>query len=130
MSAVRRQTVLVMDDSPIVLDVVRASLEAEGFDVFTAANLDELETARAAHPPDLVLLDVQMPEMFGDDVGEVLRNVKDVHVPILLFSSLDEELLAKRTREAQLDGFVTKRAGVKALCARVKGILETGGAPR
>src|SRR6476646_11878006 len=111
-AAETRKTVIVMDDSPIVLDVVRASLEAAGFDVFTATNLDELETTRVAHPPDLVLLDVQMPEMFGDDVGEVLRNVREVHVPILLFSRLDEAALAKRTRDAQLDGFVTKRAGI------------------
>lgn len=122
-----KKTILIMDDSPIVLDVVKATLEDAGFEVWTAENLEQLEAERLAHPPDLVLLDVQMPEMFGDDVGEVLKNVKRVDVPILLFSSLDEELLAARVAAAQLDGYVPKRAGVQALCERIVAVLGPKG---
>ena len=122
-----KKTILIMDDSPIVLDVVKATLEDAGFEVWTAENLEQLEAERLAHPPDLVLLDVQMPEMFGDDVGEVLKNVKRVDVPILLFSSLDEELLAARVAAAQLDGYVPKRAGVQALCDRIVAVLSPKG---
>lgn len=122
-----KKTILIMDDSPIVLDVVKATLEDAGFEVWTAETLEQLEAERLAHPPDLVLLDVQMPEMFGDDVGEVLKNVKRVDVPILLFSSLDEELLAARVAAAQLDGYVPKRAGVQALCERIVAVLGPKG---
>jgi DNA-binding response OmpR family regulator len=123
-----RKTVLVMDDSAIVRDTLAAVLEASGFAVRTAATLDELEAQRAACSPDLYILDVQMPEAFGDDVGLVLRDVQQVGVPILLFSSLDEKLLAQRASEAGLSGYVSKSAGLPALLARVGALLGGGSA--
>ena len=121
-----RKTVLVMDDSAIVRDTLAAVLEASGFAVRTAATLDELERQRAECSPDLYILDVQMPEAFGDDVGLVLRDVRQVGVPILLFSSLDEKLLARRAHEAGLSGYVSKAAGLPALIARVGTLLGGG----
>jgi two-component system OmpR family response regulator len=112
-----------MDDSMVILETLRAVLENAGYDVTTAANLRELEDVRALVTPDLFVLDVQMPEAYGDDVARVLREVRQVSVPILLFSSLDDEALATRAREAELDGFVSKNRGVGPLLERVRAIL-------
>jgi DNA-binding response OmpR family regulator len=122
--------VLVMDDSALVLETVRAVLEQGGYAVATAENLEQLETECARAKPDLFVLDVQMPEIFGDDVGQVLREVRKMNVPILLFSSLEESDLARRAREAALDGYVTKRAGMGALLQRVVSLIGEGVAER
>jgi DNA-binding response OmpR family regulator len=112
-------TVLIMDDSEIVLETVRATLEAGGASVHSAMNLAEMETQLRTCRPDVVVLDVQMPEMFGDDLASVLRHVRSMSVPILLFSDMDEAALAKRVRDAAIEGYVAKKDGVGALLARI-----------
>jgi CheY-like chemotaxis protein len=121
---VAKKLVLVMDDSAIVRDTLGAVLEASGYDVRTAATLDELEEHRAACVPDLYVLDVQMPEAFGDDVGALLRDVQQVGVPIVLFSSLGRQALAQRAGEAGLSGYVSKSDGVGALLVQIGRLLE------
>jgi two-component system response regulator PrrA len=118
-----KKTIVVMDDSEIVLETLRAVLEQQGLTVSTAINLAELETHLAASPPDLVVLDVQMPEVFGHDVGLVLKQVRKLRVPILLFSGLDDAVLAEHVQEAELDGYVSKNGGVGALLERVTTLL-------
>src|SRR5205807_10183832 len=81
--------IVVMDDSTLVLDMLRDALEAHGFEVRTAATLKELEQQLVGLRPDLFILDVQMPEMFGDDVAQVLRDVRAHRPPILLHSIVD-----------------------------------------
>ncbi|HJZ87337.1 MAG TPA: response regulator [Polyangia bacterium] len=115
--------VLILDDSPLILEVARAALEQAGYGVLVAATLDELEHHRVHGRPDLVLLDVNMPEAFGDDVAAVLRTIRGLKVPILLFSNLDEDELARRAAEAGIDGFISKRAGIPAFVERVRALL-------
>jgi DNA-binding NarL/FixJ family response regulator len=118
------KTILVMDDSPIVLEVVAAAFDERGWTVGTASNLAELEGLLATKaPPDLVVLDVQMPEIFGDDVAQVLRHVRSLKAPIVLFSSLDPSQLASRTAEAAVEGYVCKDDGVGVLVQRVEELL-------
>ncbi len=117
------KTVFLMDDSEIIVSVLSATLAANGYQVRAATNLAELEASCASATPDLVVLDVQMPEAFGDDVGQVLKRVRRLTAPVLLFSSLDDSLLAERVKEAELDGYVCKSAGVEALVDRIKSIL-------
>lgn len=118
-----KKRVLVMDDSEIVLETVKAVFAANGFDVCAVANLNELEMKWQTYQPDVFILDVQMPEAFGDDVGQLLKDVRGVGVPILLFSSLDEGMLAQRARDAGLTGYVPKAEGVPALLSRVVEVL-------
>ncbi|MBI5478740.1 MAG: response regulator [Deltaproteobacteria bacterium] len=126
MTTTGRKQVLLLDDSALTLDMAKTVLEAAGFGVLTAVDLAALEGHLARSKPDLVLLDVQMPEAFGDDVGMVLRAVKGMQVPILLVSSLGDTELAQRAREAGVDGFISKRAGLDALVERVCAILGQG----
>jgi CheY-like chemotaxis protein len=119
----RRPTVLVLDDSPLVLSVTRFALESAGLTVAVAENLATFERLRATSSPDLILIDVQMPEAFGDDIASTLRGWHGVHVPILLVSSLEESELARRARAAEATGYVRKEAGMSALIHRCKELL-------
>jgi DNA-binding response OmpR family regulator len=119
-----RKSVLVVDDSSLILEMVQAALEAEGYEVQTAQDLSSLEARRTTNPPDLVILDVQMPEAYGDELGEAMREVRDIHAPMLLFSSLSDDDLARRASNAGLAGWVSKKAGMRALVERVKAVLE------
>jgi DNA-binding response OmpR family regulator len=125
-TAASPKTILVMDDSEIVLGTVKAVLEDSGFAVCTAANLAQFEAHLAATRPDAVVLDVRMPEIYGDDVGAILREVRKTNAPILLFSSLDDSVLAARAAEAKLDGYVSKNAGVGALLAHLVSMFAQG----
>jgi DNA-binding response OmpR family regulator len=122
MSAPRR--VLIIDDSPLVLELTRSALESAGFAVATASTLDAFEAERARAAPDLILVDVQMPEAFGDDVAATLRGAYGVVAPILLLSSLDEAELAHRAKQAEATGWISKKAGLQTLIGRVRQLLE------
>ena len=114
--------VLVVDDSVLLLDIVRNALEAAGFEIATANTMTELEQ----HDPasfDLILMDVHMPEIYGDDVAAVLRHVRGAQARILLLSNLPAEELAVRASEAGLDGYFNKQDGMDALVSRVRELL-------
>ncbi len=119
--------ILLMDDSAIFLEVMRAALEKEGYSVVCASNLAELDGLRNS-PSDLVLMDVQMPEAFGDDIAMTLRHAYGVKAPIYLLSSLEENELAERAKWAEIEGFISKNRGMDAVITAVRGIFEARGA--
>jgi CheY-like chemotaxis protein len=115
--------ILMMDDSPIFLDAMRAALESVGHAAVCASTLAELEQARDSGHFDLVLMDVQMPEVFGDDVALTLRHAYGVDTPIYLLSSLDERDLAERVKWAQVDGYISKNRGLAGVMKEVERIV-------
>jgi DNA-binding response OmpR family regulator len=115
--------ILLVDDSVLFLEIAQVALEAEGYKVKCATTLDELEQARKEFACDLILMDVQMPEAFGDDVALALRGLHGVKTPIYLLSSLDEEDLVERVKWSQVDGYISKNHGIDAVLARVRTIL-------
>jgi len=122
-----KKTILLVDDSPLTLQVTREALEGAGYAVLCARDLEEMEQHRKSGKLDLILMDVQMPEAFGDDVAMVLRGAKGLRIPIYLLSTLEDAELAQRAREAEIDGFIPKRIGMEGLVERVRAILLTGG---
>ncbi len=119
-----RKSILVFDDSPFALALTRAALESAGFTVAIAADLSSFERQRVAFDPDLILVDVQMPEAFGDDVASTLRGWHGVEVPILLVSSLEQSELERRAQRAQASGYICKGAGMSELVRRCRELLE------
>ncbi len=116
--------ILVVDDSEIILATVEHALTAAGYEVTTANTFAELnERLDKNRVFDLILMDVQMPELYGDDVGAILRYTREVQGKIFLFSSMPVEQLEQRMTEAGLDGFIPKQVGVDALVVRVNEIL-------
>ena len=122
--------VLVIDDSPMLLDLTVTALRTAGFDASSAVDLASLDQALAAGPVDLILVDVNMPEMFGDDVVEFLRSQRKVNAKLLLYSDLPEKELVLRAKAAGADGFVTKSAGLEAAVAEVRSQLGAGEGPK
>lgn len=118
-----RRSVLIIDDSPLVLELTRSVLESEGYAVTTAIDLDSFDAARRLAAPDLILVDVQMPEAFGDDVALTLRGAYGEKAPILLLSSLDDAELERRAAYADVTGWVSKKDGFEALIAKIHELL-------
>lgn len=90
----RRGKVLVVDDDPIILEVVRERLDAAGYDVYVRQ--DALGTSQwvAREQPDVILLDVMMPALGGGDLGQLLRRSHTTNqTAVILHSSMDEASL-------------------------------------
>lgn len=126
----RPARVLIVEDEPGLADSVRYSLEAEGFEVLTAENgLAGMESARA-NPPDLVLLDLMLPEISGLDVCREIRRFSDV--PIIMLTAKDGEADKVAGLELGADDYMTKPFSMRELVARVRAQLRRaakGGAP-
>ena len=115
--------ILIVDDSPIILAAAKHALVEAGYDVETRVGVEDV-AGRNTEGFDLILMDVQMPELFGDDVAAVLRHEREVRARIYLFSTLPDAELAERAREARVDGFIAKNAGLEHLITEVRRILS------
>lgn len=116
--------ILVVDDTPDNRLLLQVFLEGEGYDVEVAecgrTALDKIAT----NPPDLVLLDVMMPEMNGFEVTRAIRqNPSLPYIPILLITGYVEPLPADGL-DVGADGFVRKPVDVDALLQRIRSILQ------
>jgi DNA-binding response OmpR family regulator len=114
--------ILLVEDSPIIQAAATHALGEAGYDVTTRATFDEM-VAKGLDGYDLILMDVQMPELYGDDVAAVLRHERGVRTPIYLFSSLEIDDLQERATWAKVDGYISKQAGMEHLVERVREIL-------
>jgi DNA-binding response OmpR family regulator len=117
--------ILLMDDSELFLEVTRTALQTVGYEVMCANDLSQLDELRRQGQADLVLMDVQMPEAFGDGIAFTLRNAYGISAPIYLLSSLDEADLVDRVEWAQIEGYISKTVGVEAIVERVRRILSS-----
>ena len=117
-----RPSVLVVDDELDVRTLIRLLLERAGFEVTEAANgreaLRRLHQAR----PDLVVLDVSMPELDGWQTLERIRDLSDL--PVLMLTARATELDKVRGLKAGADDYVTKPFGRQELLARVEALLR------
>ncbi len=114
--------ILLMDDSQVFRDIAQHALQTAGFEVVCAADLAELQALRD-QKSDLILMDVQMPEAYGDDLAMTLKFTHEIRTPIYLLSSLSDADLAERATWAKIDGFISKNSGMDAIIAEVRRIL-------
>jgi DNA-binding response OmpR family regulator len=114
--------ILVVDDEPSVTDLLAYNLRKAHYDVLIASDgRQALQLAREASP-DLILLDLMLPEVDGLDVCRELR--KSTSVPIIMVTALGEETDRVVGLEVGADDYVTKPFGVRELLARVKAVLR------
>jgi CheY-like chemotaxis protein len=118
--------VLVIDDSPMLVELTVRALASAGYQATGATDLASLDQKLTEGPFALILMDVNMPEMFGDDVVEYLRTQKRVTSKLVLYSDISEEELAAKTRNSGADGYILKGGGLEAVIA---GIMRILGAP-
>lgn len=114
--------ILVVDDEPRMTRFIRMNLELEGYRVIEAHDgLEALDKARTALP-DLILLDVMMPELDGFETLRTLREVSNV--PVIMLTVRNDEEDKVRGLELGADDYVTKPFGTRELASRVKAVLR------
>jgi len=127
-TSVKSAEVLVVEDEDDVRRLVRVLLERAGHTVLEAANGVEALTRLEAEAPDLVVLDVAMPELDGWQTLERIRDLSDV--PVLMLTARAGELDKVRGLRGGADDYVTKPFGRQELLARVEALLRrTSGPP-
>jgi two-component system, OmpR family, response regulator len=114
--------ILIVDDEGHIREVIRVALKKAGMDVIEARDGKEALTRFAADKPDLIVLDIGMPEFDGLDVCREVRKSSDV--PILFLSARDEEIDRILGLEIGGDDYVTKPFSPRELVARVNVILR------
>ncbi len=121
------KTILVVDDKASVRTLVREYLTAEGFRVVTAENGQNALYAARHEKPDLVLLDIMMPEMDGYEFIRLYR--RESSIPVILLTAKMEESDKVLGLELGADDYITKPFGMKELTARVRAALRRAGSP-
>lgn len=116
------ERILVVDDDPRLREVVRYALSRAGFDVVEAGDGRAALQAVAARAPDLVVLDVLMPELDGLDVCRELR--RHGNLPIVFLSSRGEEMDRVLGLELGGDDYLTKPFSPRELVSRVRAVLR------
>jgi two-component system, OmpR family, KDP operon response regulator KdpE len=116
--------VLVVDDEPQIVRALAINLRARRYDVHTAATGTEALAVAAAHPPDLVILDLGLPDMDGTEVIAGLRGW--TAVPILVLSGRTDSADKVDALDAGADDYVIKPFGMDELLARMRAMVRRG----
>ena len=116
------KTILVVDDEARIIEAVSMNLELEGYQVSGASNGYEALQKLAEDLPDLIILDIMMPEMDG---FETLKRIREVStVPVIMLTVKGEEIDKVRGLDLGADDYVTKPFSPKELVSRVKAALR------
>lgn len=110
--------VLVVDDEPAIRRFLRASLTAHGNEVFEATTGEQALSAVISHRPDLIILDLGLPDMEGIEVTRRLREW--THIPIIILSVREHETDKIAALDAGADDYLTKPFGIGELLARMR----------
>jgi two-component system KDP operon response regulator KdpE len=122
-----KRTILIVDDEPRILDSVRMNLELDGYQVFEATNgIQALEEVRR-RLPDLVVMDVMMPELDGFEALRELRSFSSV--PVVLLTVKADERDVVRGLELGADDYVAKPFSPAVLLSRIKAVLRRADTP-
>ena len=121
----RKETILIVEDESNILELVKYNLDKEGYRVLTAIKGDTgLELARK-NRPDLILLDLMLPELDGIEITKILKqNEKTAHIPIIMLTAKVQETDKVLGLELGADDYVTKPFSPRELVARVKAVLR------
>jgi two-component system KDP operon response regulator KdpE len=117
--------VLVIDDEPQILRALRINLRVRQYEVHTAANGAEALTVAGRYPPDLVILDLGLPDLSGIEVIEGLRGWSSA--PIIVLSGRADSSDKVEALDAGADDYVTKPFGVDELLARMRALARRAG---
>jgi DNA-binding response OmpR family regulator len=117
-----RVRILAVDDEPRYLWAIRAVLEGVGYETLTAGDGQTAIERAAVEQPDLILLDLKLPDLDGYEVCQRIREFSTT--PIIMLTALASETDKVRGLEAGADDYVTKPFGARELVARVRAVLR------
>ncbi len=122
-----RQTVLVVEDDRDLCSLLEYSLGKNGFDVVTRNRLDGSADAVASHKPDLILLDVMLPDGDGFEFCRLLRSDPETNrIPVLFLTARSQEIDRVQGLDIGGDDYITKPFSPRELVARIKAHLRRG----
>lgn len=119
----KAKRILIVDDEPQIQRFLKLGLEATGYDIVLAGDGAEALRQSAAMVPDLVILDLGLPDMDGKDVLERLRQWSSV--PVIVLSARDDEREKIETLDLGANDYVAKPFGIGELLARVRAALRS-----
>ena len=114
--------ILIIDDDPVLVELIQYNLEEEGYDVSTARNGQKGIRSFFANRPDLVILDLMMPKMNGYDVCKRIREMAETPIIMLTAKGREEDVI--RGLDLGADDYLTKPFRVGVLLARVRAVLR------
>lgn len=116
--------VLIIDDSPTVIHFVRAALSKDGHDTQVLDSFIRLAAVVREDPPDLILLDLNIPALSGLTMGSLVRKYEQRKVPIIIYSSQGETEMEDAARALGAVSVLRKGADASALRLSVKNALR------
>lgn len=117
--------ILVVDDEPDILEILSYNLKKEGFTVFTANNGEEGLKKAEKEKPDLIILDIMMPQMDGVEVCRNIRSRKEFDTTLIAFLTAREEDYSQiAALDVGGDDYITKPIKPRVLMSRVKALLR------
>ncbi|HPK26896.1 MAG TPA: response regulator, partial [Anaerolineaceae bacterium] len=120
----KKNRILVVDDEKGLVKLIRLNLEQDGFEVVEANNGAEAMEKLRVTLPDLVLLDVMMPDMDGFQVLKMIREIGNT--PVIMLTAKGEESDIVRGLELGADDYITKPFSPKILTSRIRAVLRRG----
>ena len=119
------KTILIVDDEPDIIEILRYNLEKEGYQTFSATNgVDAVELA-SQKKPDLILLDVMLPDMDGIQACETIRKNAELNNTIIAFlTARSEDYSEIAGFQAGADDYITKPIRPKVLLLRIQSLLK------
>jgi two-component system alkaline phosphatase synthesis response regulator PhoP len=126
-----RKKILIVEDNSELLELMRLGLEQAGFRIATASNgVDALKSARSG-APDLIVLDLVLPELDGFAVCERLRKDEGTaSIPVIVLTGLSSEFARFASIESGADEYVMKPVGTEDLVSKIKALLSRPRKPR
>jgi two-component system KDP operon response regulator KdpE len=118
----KKTEVLIVDDEPQILRVLRSSLSMRGYEIKTASDGEEAVEAIRKHPPDLVILDLVLPGISGLQTCSQIREITEI--PIIVLSAKGSEADKVTALNLGADDYVTKPFGMDELLARMRAVLR------
>ena len=117
--------ILLVDDEIDILEIIGYNLSQEGYQVFTAANGKEAVQKAKKHIPQLIIMDVMMPEMDGMEACEIIRRTPELSQVIITFlTARSEDYSLVAGFDAGADDYITKPIKPKVLISKVKALLR------
>ena len=115
----------MVDDDPVILRLIEVNLDLEGFDVVTANRGEDAIEKAVSSSPDLMLLDLMMPEMSGWELAERLqKDKKTAGIPIIFLSARTQDEDRRRGEELGVAGYVTKPFDPADLVATIRKLTK------
>jgi DNA-binding response OmpR family regulator len=122
------RTILLVEDNPNILESLQNNLETDGYQVFVAMRAAQALALAASQAPDLIILDIELPDRDGYHVLEELRKHDD-HSPVLILSARNLESDKLQGFRLGADDYVTKPFSIMELLARISALLRRAGNP-